>query len=88
MGLRINTNVSSMQAISNLEKATTRQQNSMQRLSTGNRINKAADDAAGLAISENLKADLRSSRQAIRNASDGISLIQTQWKWYFPNDIQ
>jgi flagellin len=50
---------------------------SMEKLSSGSRINKAADDAAGLAISENLKAQIRSTRQANRNANDGISLVQT-----------
>jgi flagellin len=50
---------------------------SMAQLSSGSRINKAADDAAGLAISENMKAGIRSTRQANRNASDGISLVQT-----------
>jgi flagellin len=49
----------------------------MAQLSSGSRINKAADDAAGLAISENLKAQVRSARQANRNAQDGISLVQT-----------
>jgi flagellin len=51
--------------------------NGMSQLASGNRINKAADDAAGLAISENLKAQIRSARQANRNAQDGISLVQT-----------
>src|ERR1035438_4342180 len=48
----------------------------MERMSSGNRINHAADDAAGLAISENLRAIIRGSRQANRNANDGISLVQ------------
>src|SRR6202000_2656166 len=52
-------------------------QQAQARLSSGNRINKAADDAAGLAISENLKAQIRGLRQAARNANDGISLVQT-----------
>ena len=50
---------------------------SMERLSSGYRINRAADDAAGLAISENLRAQIRSLGQAKRNANDAISLIQT-----------
>jgi flagellin len=52
-------------------------QSSLEKLSSGSRINKAADDAAGLAISENLKAQIRSTRQANRNANDGISMVQT-----------
>ncbi|RYZ67607.1 MAG: flagellin FliC [Proteobacteria bacterium] len=52
------------------------QNNALERLSSGNRINRAGDDAAGLAISEKLKANIRSIKQATRNASDGISLVQ------------
>lgn len=76
MGLRINTNVAAMNAQRLLTGSTQNQQKSLERLSSGSRINKAGDDAAGLAISENLKAQIRGLRQAKRNASDGISLVQ------------
>lgn len=76
MGLRINTNVAAINARRMLTGSTENQQKSLERLSSGNRINKAGDDAAGLAISENLKAQIRGLRQAKRNASDGISLVQ------------
>jgi flagellin len=77
MGLRITTNVASINAQRNLGNAQLALQNSQARLSSGFRINKAADDAAGLAISENLKAQIKGLRQAQRNANDGISLVQT-----------
>ncbi|MFK7873876.1 MAG: flagellin [Oligoflexales bacterium] len=77
MGLRIRTNVSSLNAQRNLAESTKSLQSSMGRLSSGKRINKAADDAAGLAVSENLRADTRSLTMAQRNANDGVSLIQT-----------
>jgi len=77
MGLRINTNVTSLSAQRSLGKVDQRQQSSLAKLSSGSRINKAGDDAAGLAISEKLKANIRGSQQATRNAGDGISLIQT-----------
>lgn len=77
MGLRIRTNISSVNAQRRLENTTLRLQNSMGKLASGKRINKAADDAAGLAISENLRADIRSLQQAKRNAADGVSLVQT-----------
>lgn len=76
MGLRINTNVAALNARRLLGNSTSAMQGSLERLSSGNRINKAGDDAAGLAISENLKAQIRGLRQAKRNASDGISLVQ------------
>lgn len=76
MGLRIKTNTASVNAQRHLEKATSAVQESMTKLSSGSRINKSADDAAGLAVSESLRADLRSLEVAKRNASDGISLIQ------------
>lgn len=76
MGLRIATNVAAMNAHKNLTGNTWRLERSMARLSSGQRINQAADDAAGLAISENLKAQIRGLRQAGRNAQDGISLVQ------------
>lgn len=77
MGLRINTNTASINAQRNMVGSTLTQQSSMERLSSGLRINKAADDAAGLAISEKLKAQVRSLNVAKRNANDGISLVQT-----------
>ncbi len=77
MGLRVNTNMSSINAQRNLVGSTLAQQTSMERLSSGLRINKAADDAAGLAISEKLKAQVRSLNVAKRNANDGVSLVQT-----------
>ena len=76
MGLRINTNVSSLNAQRNLSKTRNSQQKTLEQLSSGQRINRAGDDAAGLAISENLKAQIRGLGQAERNAQDGISLVQ------------
>lgn len=76
MGLRINTNVSSLNAQRNLHGTRMGMNRSLERLSSGQRINRAGDDAAGLAISENLKAQIRGLGQAERNAEDGISLVQ------------
>ncbi len=76
MGLRVNTNVSSINAQRNLLDTTGRLGRSLERLSSGLRITRAADDAAGLAISERFRADIRSLAQAQRNANDGISLLQ------------
>jgi flagellin len=77
MGLRINTNVASLSARRTLNTNNTEQSKSLAKLSSGTRIVRSADDAAGLAISEKLKANIRSTNQAERNANDGISLIQT-----------
>ncbi|WP_127715324.1 flagellin [Halobacteriovorax sp. HLS] len=77
MGLRINTNVQSLSAQRSLGKVKADQGNNLEKLASGSRINKASDDAAGLAISEKLKANIRGSQQAKRNAGDGISMIQT-----------
>lgn len=77
MGLRISTNVQSLAAQRSLNQVRREQSGSLEKLSSGSRINKAGDDAAGLAISEKLKANIRSTQQANRNAGDGISLIQT-----------
>ncbi len=77
MGLRINTNVQALSAQRSLGLNYQAQNRSLERLSSGTRINRAGDDAAGLAISEKLKANIRSLKQAGRNANDGISLIQT-----------
>jgi flagellin len=77
MGLRINTNVQSLRAQNSLAKVEQAKSDNLAKLSSGTRINKAGDDAAGLAISEKLKANIRGTQQATRNAGDGISLIQT-----------
>lgn len=77
MGLRINTNVQSLAAQRSLGNIKAQQDKSFEKLSSGSRINRAGDDAAGLAISEKLKADIRGTKQATRNAGDGISMIQT-----------
>ena len=77
MGLRVNTNVTSINAQRNLSTVTNRLSGNFRRLSTGLRISTAADDAAGLAISERLRSQVRSLEQAKRNANDGIPLVQT-----------
>jgi flagellin len=77
MGFRINTNVSSIAAQRTLGVNNREQESNLSKLSSGSRITKAADDAAGLAISEKMKAGIRSMKQADRNANDGISLVQT-----------
>ena len=77
MGFRINTNVSAIAAQRALNTTNRSQTNTLAKMSSGTRIVKSADDAAGLAISEKLKAQIRSSAQADRNANDGISLVQT-----------
>jgi flagellin len=77
MGLRVNTNVASINAQRNLSSVTERLGGNYRRLSTGLRISTAADDAAGLAISERLRSQVRSLEQAKRNANDGISFVQT-----------
>lgn len=76
MGLRINTNVASLNAQRNLGSTRISMNKSLEKLSSGQRINRAGDDAAGLAISENLKAQIKGLGQAERNAEDGISLVQ------------
>lgn len=75
--MRINTNISALNAWKNLSITHNHMTKSLEKLSSGYRINRAADDAAGLAISEKMKAQTRGLRQAVRNAQDGISLIQT-----------
>lgn len=77
MGMRISTNVAALNSQRHLTTTSRGLQNSLAQLSSGSRINRAADDAAGLAISENMKAQIRSSTQARRNANDGISLVAT-----------
>ncbi len=76
MSLRITTNVASLNAQRNLVSTNLNLDRSLARLSSGYRINQAADDAAGLAISENLRGQIRGMKQANRNANDGISLVQ------------
>ena len=76
MGLRINTNVPALVAQRNLAGTRYNLDKSLERLSSGSRINHAGDDAAGLAISESLRAQIRGISQAERNAQDGISLVQ------------
>ncbi|MCH7866260.1 MAG: flagellin FliC [Myxococcales bacterium] len=76
MGLRVNNNIASINAQRNLVNTTLRLAKSLQRLSSGLRITRAADDAAGLAISESFRAEVRSLGQAQRNANDAISLLQ------------
>jgi len=77
MPLRINNNIASLSAQKNLTAATNKLGGSFEKLSSGLRITKAADDAAGLAISERMRAQITSFGQASRNASDGISLVQS-----------
>lgn len=77
MGLQINTNVAALNAYRNLSGTQGAQQTSLERLSSGLRINRAADDAAGLAISEKLRSQVNGLNQAQANAQDGVSLLQT-----------
>ncbi len=77
MAQTINTNVASLTAQRNLNKSQSALQTSLQRLSSGLRINSAKDDAAGLAISERMTSQIRGLNQAVRNSNDGISLAQT-----------
>ena len=77
MGFRINTNVSSIAAQRSLAVNNREAESNLSKLSSGTRIAKSADDAAGLAISEKMKASIRSMKQADRNANDGISMVQT-----------
>ncbi|MED4261469.1 flagellin, partial [Priestia aryabhattai] len=75
--MRINHNIAALNTYNNYNKASQAQANSMEKLSSGLRINSAKDDAAGLAISEKMRGQVRGLDQASRNAQDGISLIQT-----------
>ncbi len=77
MGVRINTNIEALNAQRNLSITALAFGKSVEKLSSGLRINKAADDAAGLSISEKLRAQVRGLNQAVRNAQDGISMLQT-----------
>ena len=77
MGLRIATNIASQNVQKNLKEVSNAGNSSLEKLSSGKRITKASDDAAGLAIATNLEAQTKGLRQATRNANDGISLVQT-----------
>lgn len=77
MGLRINTNVASLNAGRNLSRSTKALNTTLERLSSGLRINRAADDAAGLAIAEGFRSQVRGTQVAQRNSQDGVSLVQT-----------
>jgi flagellin len=77
MGLRINTNIASLSSQRNLSKASNALYSNFEHLSTGKRIARSADDAAGLAISTRLQSQIRGLAVAERNANDGISLVQT-----------
>ncbi|WP_052668810.1 flagellin [Nitriliruptor alkaliphilus] len=75
--MRINQNIAAFNAYRNLSTTSGQQAKSLEKLSSGFRINRAADDAAGLTKSEGLRAEIRGTNQAVKNAQDGISLVQT-----------
>lgn len=77
MSMIINTNISAINAQRNLSVTNTRMSKTLEQLSSGLRINRAADDAAGLAISEKMRAQVRGMQQGLRNAQDGVSMLQT-----------
>src|SRR5918997_1874519 len=77
MGLRINQNIAAQNAYRNLSVTDSQMSKSLEKLSSGFRINRAADDAAGLSISEGLRAQTGGLKVAVRNAQDGISVVQT-----------
>jgi flagellin len=77
MGLRINNNIAAFNAYRNLSVTDTNMSKSLEKLSSGYRINRAADDASGLAISEGLRSQIGGLKVAVRNAQDGISVVQT-----------
>lgn len=77
MGLRIATNIASQTVQKNLKEVSNAGNSQLEKLSSGKRITKASDDAAGLAIATNLEAQTKGLRQASRNANDGVSLVQT-----------
>lgn len=76
MGIRIGTNITALNAQRQMGLTRINQDKALERLASGSRINRSGDDAAGLAISENLRAQIRGLRQARRNASDGMSMLQ------------
>jgi flagellin len=77
MGLRINQNIAAQNSYRNLSVTDSQMSKSLEKLSSGFRINRAADDAAGLAISEGLRSQIGGLKVAVRNAQDGISVVQT-----------
>jgi flagellin len=77
MALTVNSNIPSLNAQRNLQNSTLALSKSLERLSSGQRINRAGDDAAGLAISESLRSQVRGLNMAVRNANDGISMVST-----------
>jgi len=77
MGMFINTNVAALNAQRNLNVTGSKMGKALEQLSSGLRINRAADDAAGLAISEKMRAQIRGMQMGLRNAQDGVSMIQT-----------
>ncbi|SFL23250.1 flagellin [Geodermatophilus ruber] len=77
MGLRINQNIAALNAHRNLSITDNQMSKSLEKLSSGFRINRAADDAAGLAISEGLRSQVGGLKVAVRNAQDGVSVVQT-----------
>jgi flagellin len=77
VGLRINNNIAAFNAYRNLSVTDSQMSKSLEKLSSGYRINRAADDAAGLAISEGLRSQIGGLKVAVRNAQDGISVVQT-----------
>ncbi|TFV61697.1 UNVERIFIED_ORG: flagellin [Bacillus sp. AZ43] len=77
MGLSVNTNIAALNSYRNLSNTDSQMNKSLEKLSSGYRINRAADDAAGLAISEGLRSQIGGLKVAIRNTQDGISVVQT-----------
>src|SRR5215471_16861450 len=77
MGLRINQNIAAQNAYRNLSITDSQMSKSLEKLSSGFRINRAADDAAGLSISEGLRAQIGGLKVAVRNTQDGVSVAQT-----------
>ena len=77
MALSVNTNIAALNSYRNLSNTQNDLSKSLEKLSSGLRINRAADDAAGLAISEGLRSQISGTKQAVRNAQDGISVVQT-----------
>ncbi|NEL56706.1 flagellin, partial [Modestobacter sp. CPCC 205119] len=77
MALTVNTNIAAMNAYRNLNATNDSMNKSLEKLSSGSRINRAADDAAGLAISEGMRSQIGGLKMAVRNTQDGISVVQT-----------
>src|SRR6476619_3236404 len=77
MGLRINQNIAAQNSYRNLSVTDNQMSKSLEKLSSGFRINRAADDAAGLSISEGLRSQIGGLKVAVRNAQDGVNVVQT-----------